>query len=443
MHYGFPERLHSDQGPYFESHTIKELCAITGIQKIRTTPYHPRGNPVERFNRTLLNMLGTLEEKDKSHWKDFVKPLVHTYNCTKHESTGFSPYELMFGRQPRLPLDLAFGLPCKDSSPASHSQYVQHLKSHLKESYEVASQNAWEIAENNKILDCVLVRNVRIRGKHKLADRWESEIYVVVKQSADLPVYTVRPETKDGPLHTLHRDLLLPCGFLPVSEIPDQVVNKPNTRRRTRLNPDSQILDSSDSVFETDDEIPDPVCSAHPIDETRFTTVHKVLRPNDPKEDSHNLEIVISPSADDVALRDQRGDLPEDVPKQALSTGSAGEHLPVEVPTECLPDVLETVEAGHLPDATSDNHQENAEDECSRHIRTSNIEENELSGDLLRRSARQREKPKILTYPQLGNPLIDVVQSLFQGLNTAFVNALGGSESLNGLPEILMLCNGL
>ncbi len=85
----------------------------------------------------------------------------------------------------------------------------------------------------------MLVRNVRIWGKHKLADRWESEMYVVVKQSSDLPVYTVRLETKDGPLRTLHRYILLPCGFLPVSEKPDQVVSKPNTRRRTLLNPDS------------------------------------------------------------------------------------------------------------------------------------------------------------------------------------------------------------
>ena len=80
IHYGIPEKLHSDQGPDFESRTIKELCKVTGIHKIRTTPYHPRGNPVERFNRTLLNMLGTLKDQDKTHWKDFVKPLVHAYN---------------------------------------------------------------------------------------------------------------------------------------------------------------------------------------------------------------------------------------------------------------------------------------------------------------------------------------------------------------------------
>lgn len=83
IHYGFPEKLHSDQGPDFESRLIKELCQIAGIRKRQTTPYHPRGN----FNRTLLDMLGTLGSQEKSHWKDFVKPLVHAYNCTRSEVT--------------------------------------------------------------------------------------------------------------------------------------------------------------------------------------------------------------------------------------------------------------------------------------------------------------------------------------------------------------------
>lgn len=207
--------MHSDQGPDFELKTIKELCDLAGIHKVRTTPYHPRGNPVERFNRTLLNMLGTLKTSKKQHWRDFVKPLVHVYNCTKYDTTGFTPYELMFGWQPRLSIDLAFNVPLNRHQHKSHSKYVQTLKNHLQESYQLATKNAAKTAERNTIRfdkhvtestldvgDRVLVRNVRLRGKHKLADKWEGTVHVVVNRKADLPVYTVRPENQDGPLRT-------------------------------------------------------------------------------------------------------------------------------------------------------------------------------------------------------------------------------------------------
>jgi hypothetical protein len=60
----------------------------------------------ERYNRSLLNMLGTLEPIEKEDWKSHIAPLVHAYNCIKHETTGYSPYYLIFGRKPRLALDV-------------------------------------------------------------------------------------------------------------------------------------------------------------------------------------------------------------------------------------------------------------------------------------------------------------------------------------------------
>lgn len=85
IHYGLPARIHSDQGRDFESRLIKELLGILGIRKSRTSPYHPQGDPQpECFNRTLLNMLGTLDPAQKNRWSQSISQLVHAYNCTKN-----------------------------------------------------------------------------------------------------------------------------------------------------------------------------------------------------------------------------------------------------------------------------------------------------------------------------------------------------------------------
>lgn len=93
VNYGIPTILHSDQGANFESETIKELCQLLNTKKSHTTIYHPMGNAIpERFNRTLLDMLGTLENTQKHNWKKYVPSLVYAYNCTPHESTNVAPF---------------------------------------------------------------------------------------------------------------------------------------------------------------------------------------------------------------------------------------------------------------------------------------------------------------------------------------------------------------
>ena len=102
----------SDQGRNFESEIISELCKLAEVEKVHTTSYHPMTNgQCERFNSTLCNMLGTLSEKENIDWKAYLSSMTHAYNCTQHPSTTYSPYFLMFGRQPRLPIDFEMGLP--------------------------------------------------------------------------------------------------------------------------------------------------------------------------------------------------------------------------------------------------------------------------------------------------------------------------------------------
>lgn len=97
--YGFPQRLHSDQGANFESELIAELLVLSGVDKSHTSPYHPMGNgSTERFNRTLGNMLRSLPPRSKQKWPQMVQTMTFVYNCTVHETTGFAPFYLMFPR---------------------------------------------------------------------------------------------------------------------------------------------------------------------------------------------------------------------------------------------------------------------------------------------------------------------------------------------------------
>lgn len=237
MLYGFPSRILSDQGKDFQSQLVKEICNVAGIEKCRTTPYHPAGNPVERWNRTLLGMLRSLEDDVRLNLKQVLPQVVHAYNCCVHESTGYSPYFLFFGRQPRLPIDLAFGLSTGSTVKGmSTSQYVRNLKQGLSNAYKRATEAMKKSSAKNKARydlsaraatleagDRVLVRKLGPRLNSKLTDRWEKEVYVVVSKRDDLPVYTVRTEKNDGPSRTLHRNYLLPIGYLeetiPISKV--------------------------------------------------------------------------------------------------------------------------------------------------------------------------------------------------------------------------------
>ncbi|XP_061177705.1 uncharacterized protein LOC133186483 [Saccostrea echinata] len=195
------------------------------MKKSRTTPYHAMGNRMrERFNLTFLDMLGTLEPHKKSNWKPHVAPLVHAYNCTRHESTNQSPYYLMFGREPRIPVDFVFGI--NNQQQKTLSKYIEDLRQKMKKAYEISNiiskaarsnqkeEYGMKIRGNINEGDRVLVKIVSFDGKQKMADRWE-KIYIVLRQpNPTISVYVVRKESVEGGKRTLHRNLLLPIGHL-------------------------------------------------------------------------------------------------------------------------------------------------------------------------------------------------------------------------------------
>uniref|UniRef100_A0A3B1KC70 Gypsy retrotransposon integrase-like protein 1 n=1 Tax=Astyanax mexicanus TaxID=7994 RepID=A0A3B1KC70_ASTMX len=231
--YGFPERIHSDQGPSFESELIVELLKLSGIRKSHTTPYHPMGNgSVERFNRTLGNMIRALTPEAKLNWPRHLQTLTFMYNCTINETTGYAPFFLMYGRIPRLPVDILFKNVLNDPDISSYDRYVAGLAEDLKKAMLIAQEHANK--EQNRqarlynrrvkgatieVGDRVLVANRRERGKRKVADRWESTVYTVTDKNAGTHTYKIR-NTLTGLERIVHRNLLMLVNFLPVQDVP-------------------------------------------------------------------------------------------------------------------------------------------------------------------------------------------------------------------------------
>ena len=142
--FALPEKLHSDQGRQFEAEVTTQLCQFLQIEKTRTTPYHPQSDGlVERFNRTLLNMLSTCSMEHPSDWDLYLSKLCLAYNSSMQSTTGYSPFFLMFGREARLPIDLIYNLNRDQEGTAdkSYSTYVNKQREQFAEAYEKVRQN--------------------------------------------------------------------------------------------------------------------------------------------------------------------------------------------------------------------------------------------------------------------------------------------------------------
>ena len=125
VRFGCPLQLHTDQGPSFEADLFQDICKLLGIHKTRTCPYRPNSDGlVERFNRSVQDMLAKLVNSDRTNWDDLLPYVMCAYRATPHESTGVTPNRMMLGRESDLPVDLVFGREVPDERDC-HIDYVE------------------------------------------------------------------------------------------------------------------------------------------------------------------------------------------------------------------------------------------------------------------------------------------------------------------------------
>ncbi|XP_043962816.1 uncharacterized protein LOC122825455 [Gambusia affinis] len=224
---------------------------------------------VERFNRTLGNMIRALAPDAKQNWPKQLQTLTFMYNCTVNETTGYAPFYLMYGRVPRLPVDVLFKNILQDPEIGGYDKYVLSLTKDLQDAMVIAQNHANKEQDRQAGLynrqikgksigvgDRVLVSNKRERGKRKTADRWESTVYTVVGMNPTTYTYQIKHPTT-GQIRVVHRNLLMLVNFLPVDTSSQLIDSTAVTPGSSDINSISDVLESviqkSESRIRTQD----------------------------------------------------------------------------------------------------------------------------------------------------------------------------------------------
>ena len=94
---GFSREILSDNGTQFVSQVMREVTRLISVKQMFSSPYHPMANGLcEKCNGTLKKMLIRTCSEQPKEWDRFIEPLLFAYREVPQESTGFSPFELLY-----------------------------------------------------------------------------------------------------------------------------------------------------------------------------------------------------------------------------------------------------------------------------------------------------------------------------------------------------------
>lgn len=129
--FGCPKTIITDNGTQYTGKWFKELLSDFGIQHRLTPPYHPQANPVERTNRTLKTMIAQYCQENHKQWDQELAGLMYAMNTARHDSTGFTPAFLNFGRELEIPPALH-----RSVQPPSHPEEMNEPEDEMTQQAE-------------------------------------------------------------------------------------------------------------------------------------------------------------------------------------------------------------------------------------------------------------------------------------------------------------------
>ena len=142
---GFPKEILSDNGAQFVSRVMSEVSRLISVKQLFSSPYHPMANGLcEKFNGTLKKMLLRMCNEQPREWDRYIEPLLFAYREVPQESTGFSPFELLYGRTIRGPMTILRELWTKENANEEVTmtyQYVFDLRNRIEQTCNLAHDN--------------------------------------------------------------------------------------------------------------------------------------------------------------------------------------------------------------------------------------------------------------------------------------------------------------
>ena len=230
---------------------MSHLYAMYGVEQSTTMPYNLRGNaPTESVNHTLIGLLKSLPKEQKSNWPLHLPLLVFGYNATLHDTTGYQPYELMFGHKPPTICDAWLGLGNYNDNflqskctwvnqqheliLAANRQALKRIRTSVDKSVSRAGGKALNIPIGNLVLlhdhpeDC-----------NKIQDNYKNELFVIESKHQDPNVHIIKSHNDKGPMHMVNWQQLFDLqktqgGDMPSSPAPDTILPTLLVKKPTR-----------------------------------------------------------------------------------------------------------------------------------------------------------------------------------------------------------------
>ena len=250
VRYSCPLTLISDRGTEYCNKIMQETLNALNIGHIRTSPYHPQANGmIERFNKSLNSIMTKRLNDHLNTWDVHLPQALAPIRFSVSESRNFSPFAILFGRDPTLPLDNLLKprrkylgeehhLITLEKSHESFRIIHQNLKRAKQRQAGYANRKAKDV--NFKVGDPIFLKNNRRRSK--LESRW-IPYYRIIRKTGEHN-FEIRSQL-DGAVTKVHSNNIRPANITDWS-IPKDDDGRPLRRAAYVVPPDSSSSDDED-----------------------------------------------------------------------------------------------------------------------------------------------------------------------------------------------------